>query len=377
MPKPGLAIYLHWPFCVAKCPYCDFNSQAAGAVDQDRWTRALIRELDHFAGMNQGRIVSSVFFGGGTPSLIDPDHLARLIAAIAGHWHVAPDAEVTLEANPGTVDAGRLAAFRQAGANRLSLGLQALDDQALRQLGRRHDLKEALRALEAARNTFERVSFDLIYARPGQTPTSWEEELGRALVLAPEHLSLYQLSIEDGTPFAARGIAAMEDDAAAHLFERTRALCAEAGLPAYEISNHARPGAECRHNLDIWRGGDYLGIGPGAHGRLGPVARRQIADPGRWLEGVERHGHATEEEETLTPRARAEELVMTGLRLTGGIDFETFAAAAGMTVSEVIDANGLARMSEAGLIVEDCAGIRATESGTLLLNRVIAALLGG
>ncbi|MDO8607522.1 MAG: radical SAM family heme chaperone HemW [Phaeospirillum sp.] len=367
--KP-FGIYIHWPFCLSKCPYCDFNSHAVAQVDHRRWRAALLAELDHFATETPGRRPGSIFFGGGTPSLMEPDTIAALIEAARGHWSCLPDLEVTMEANPTSVEAGRFQAFRAAGVNRLSLGIQALDDEALRFLGRRHSATEALTALELARTTFERISFDLIYARPGQTPAQWQDELARALVLAGNHLSLYQLTIEDGTAFSHQTIAIPEDDDAVALFETTQAMTEAAGLPAYEISNHARPGSECRHNLTYWQGGDWLGIGPGAHGRLNGEAMTQERSPGDWLTNVERHGHATATREKLDPAARQEELVMMGLRLATGLGPELLAEAA-----DVLDPRGLTRMIEAGFVIHDASGLRATPSGRLLLNAVLAELL--
>ncbi|CAA7617299.1 radical SAM family heme chaperone HemW [Magnetospirillum sp. UT-4] len=372
-------IYVHWPFCLSKCPYCDFNSHVAESVDHPRWRAALLRELAWFAALKPGATVTSVFFGGGTPSLMEPATVAALLDAVAGHWKLADDLEITLEANPGAAEAGRFRDFRAAGVNRLSLGVQALDDSALRALGRRHDLAEALAALDLAAGTFGRFSFDLIYARPGQTVTAWEAELGRALALAGDHLSLYQLTIEEGTaffPLQARGALVLPDeDTAAGLFELTQRMCAAAGLPAYEVSNHARPGGESRHNLTYWRGGDYVGIGPGAHGRLNRQALRQHRAPEAWLNGVERDGHATRAREALDPETRAEELVMMGLRLTAGIDAATFEAAAELPLASVVNAQAVERLAEAGLVERTKVGLRATPAGMLLLNRVIAELL--
>lgn len=380
MRDPGFGIYIHWPFCLSKCPYCDFNSHVAASIDQPRWRAALIRELEHFAALKPDVPVTSLFFGGGTPSLMEPATAAALIERVAALWPVAPGLEVTLEANPSTVEAGRFADFRAAGINRLSLGVQALDDEALKFLGRRHDAGEALAALQIAHRLFPRFSFDLIYARPGQDVAAWRAELSRALDLAGDHLSLYQLTIEEGTAFApayARGDFALppEDEQAA-MFEATQELTEAAGLPAYEVSNHARPGGECRHNLTYWLGGDYAGIGPGAHGRLGGHAFRQHRAPAIWLERVERHGHATREHEALDPATRAEELVMMGLRLSDGIDAATFAASAGRPLWQVLDAAGLARMEEGGFVARTSQGLRATAAGRLVLNALTAELLG-
>ncbi|MEW5728316.1 MAG: radical SAM family heme chaperone HemW [Pseudomonadota bacterium] len=381
MRDPGFGIYIHWPFCLSKCPYCDFNSHVAGHIDQSSWRAALLDELAWFAGIAPGREVTSIFFGGGTPSLMAPATAGALIERIGALWPVAGDVEITLEANPTSVEAGRFKAFRAAGVNRLSLGVQALDDAALKFLGRRHDSAEALAALRLARETFPRFSFDLIYARPGQSLAAWRAELARALEMAGDHLSVYQLTIEEGTAFApahARGDFVLPDeDTAAAMFEATQVLCAEAGLPAYEVSNHARPGGECRHNLLYWRGGDYVGIGPGAHGRLGGEAFRQHRAPAVWMERVERDGHATQDREPLDPATRAEELVMMGLRLVDGIDAETFSAVAGRSLWQVVDADAVARLAEGGFITRSPAGLRATARGMLVLNAVTAGLLAG
>jgi oxygen-independent coproporphyrinogen-3 oxidase len=379
MTQAGFGIYVHWPFCLSKCPYCDFNSHVSQTIDQDRWRRALLTELAWFAERAGRQTVTSIFFGGGTPSLMDPETAAAIIDAVAGHFPVAADVEITLEANPSTVETDRFRDFRAAGIARLSLGVQALDDASLRFLGRHHDAAEALAALDTAGRLFPRTSFDLIYARPGQTPDGWRAELTRALTLAGEHLSLYQLTIEEGTAFApahARGDFILPDeDAAAEMFEITGAVTAAAGLPAYEISNHARPGAACRHNLTYWRGGDYVGIGPGAHGRLGAHRLRQHRAPESWLAGVDRDGHATRQSDTLGDADRARELIMTGLRLTDGIDTETIPAICGLPLDRVIEPDGLARMIEGGFVVRDESGLRTTPRGRLLLNSVLSALL--
>ncbi|MBF0334939.1 MAG: coproporphyrinogen III oxidase, partial [Alphaproteobacteria bacterium] len=331
----AFGLYVHWPFCISKCPYCDFNSHVAAAIDQARWRAALLAELDHFARRTAGRELGSVFFGGGTPSLMEPATVAALLDRAASHWTIAPDCEITLEANPGTVDQAKFEGFRAAGVGRVSLGMQAMADDALRFLGRRHDSSEARRAVALARRLFPRMSFDLIYARPGQTPAAWAAELGAAIELAADHLSLYQLTIEPGTAFhpaQARGdfVLPDEEDSVA-MFETTREICEAAGLPSYEVSNHARPGAECRHNLLYWEGGDYAGIGPGAHGRLtldGTTwATRQRRAPASWLDAVERQGHATRESTALDPVERARERALMGLRLTRGIPLSTIAPA--------------------------------------------------
>ncbi len=376
---PGFGLYVHWPFCLSKCPYCDFNSHVAPAPDQDRWRRALLAELDHMAALAPGRRLTSIFFGGGTPSLMAPDSVAALIGRAADLWTMADQVEITLEANPSTVEAGRFRDFRAAGINRLSLGIQALDDQSLRFLGRRHDLAEALAALDLAGTLFDRFSFDLIYARPGQTEAAWQAELTRALALAGDHLSLYQLTIEDGTAFApahARGDFILPDeDVAARLFTLTREMTAAHGLPAYEVSNHARPGRECRHNLTYWLGGDYAGIGPGAHGRLNGHAVRQIRSPTPWLSAVETQGHGTEEMEALDPDSRAEELAMMGLRLESGVDADSFRALCGRELWDILDPRAVARMEDGGFLQRDGGSIRATPAGMLVLNALIGQIL--
>jgi oxygen-independent coproporphyrinogen-3 oxidase len=379
----GFAIYLHWPFCQSKCPYCDFNSHVREAVDEERWRRALLAELDHYAAETSGRALTSVFFGGGTPSLMAPRTVGALIERIARHWPLAPEVEITLEANPGSVEAAKFAGLAAAGINRVSLGVQALNDADLRFLGRRHDVGEALAAMELARRHFPRWSFDLIYARPGQTVAAWEAELDRALELAGEHLSVYQLTIEANTVFEGahrRGEFALPpEETAEALYEFTQERLAAAGLPAYEISNHARPGAECRHNLVYWQGGDYLGMGPGAHGRLTlegqRFATRQHRAPEAWLAQVEAAGHATRERKLLGLGDRREELLMMGLRLAEGISRARFRAALGEEIETSLDPARLARLVDGGFLVLDAAGLRATPAGRLRLNAVLAALV--
>ena len=379
----GFGIYIHWPFCLSKCPYCDFNSHVAAAIDHDRWRAALLAELDHFAAGIEGRAVTSVFFGGGTPSLMEPATVAALLDRIAAIFPLPDSAEITLEANPGAVDAERFAGFRAAGVNRLSLGVQALDDAALKFLGRRHDHAEAMAALDLARRHFPRVSFDLIYARPGQTAAQWEAELTRALGFGTDHLSLYQLTIEEGTPFAGayrRGEFALpEDESGAELFALTRALTAAAGRPAYEVSNHAAPGQESRHNLLYWQGGDWLGIGPGAHGRLrredGLRATRQFRAPNRWLESVAAQGHGTEEAGIVSPADDEIELLMMGLRLEAGVSAAQFERLTGTTLEAALDAQGLAAMLSGEMVEWRDGHLRATAAGMPVLNSVLARLL--
>lgn len=379
------ALYVHWPFCLSKCPYCDFNSHAATTIDQPRWREGLLRELDHYAAQTPGRTITSVFFGGGTPSLMDPATTAAVLDRAAAHWTFADDVEITLEANPGAVDRARFEGFRAAGINRVSLGIQALDEAALRFLERRHSAGEALAALTAARELFPRVSFDLIYARPGQSPAAWREELSRALALADAgHLSLYQLTIEQGTRFFgdhARGAFTLpEEDDALALWEVTQEATAAAGLPAYEVSNHARPGQESRHNLVYWRGDDYVGIGPGAHGRVTidglTHATRQHRAPDIWLKSVESDGHATRAFTPLSADDRSVELILMGLRLHAGIDPEAFAARCGRSLDSVVDTEALEMLRAEGLVAPDMP-LRLTAQGMPLLNAVISALLGG
>jgi oxygen-independent coproporphyrinogen-3 oxidase len=370
---------VHWPFCLSKCPYCDFNSHVAERIDQAAWRKALLRELDEGAERTEGRTVTSVFFGGGTPSLMDPATTAALIERIGQRWSLADDIEITLEANPGTVDAERFREIRSAGVNRLSMGLQALDDTQLKFLGRVHDSAQAIKAVELARATFPRISFDLIYARPGQSLDSWRAELERAIAMAADHLSLYQLTIEPGTafhPMAARGDFIMpDDDHAAALFDLTQEITEAAGLPAYEISNHARPGAECRHNLLYWQGDDFLGIGPGAHGRLTDEAGRTTTHrrhraPEIWRGMVTERGEGTADSGILTDEDRVVELVMMGLRLTEGLSLAKFSG-----LEAVLDSEGLTKMIEDGFLEKRDAFLRATPKGRLLLNRVIEAIL--
>ena len=377
-------IYIHWPFCLSKCPYCDFNSHVAASVDHDQWRRSLIAELDHFATKTGPREVTSVFFGGGTPSLMVPTTTASLLDHIAKRWSLTNDAEITLEANPGAVDMERFQGFRAAGVNRLSIGVQALDDAMLKFLGRKHDQQEALRALDIARANFDRMSFDLIYARPGQTVAEWEAELKRALSFGTEHLSVYQLTIEENTGFAGsykRGEFALpDDDTAAALFTVTREICAAAGLPAYEVSNHARPGAECRHNLLYWQGGEWLGIGPGAHGRLRDEdglmrATRQWRNPSRWLDTVAAQGHGTEDETVVLPEEYELELVMMGLRLDAGISAPRFQRQTGRPLVQALDPDGLKILSENGMVAWRGDYLCATDAGMAVLNAVLARLL--
>ena len=378
-----LALYIHWPFCRAKCPYCDFNSHVRDTIPQARFAAALRTELAWEAARLGRRPLGSIFFGGGTPSLMEPATVAALIDDACRLFDPAPDLEVTLEANPTSVERGRLRAFRAAGVNRISLGVQALDPAALRFLGREHSAADALAALEDARATFGRMSFDLIYARPGQDRAAWGAELDQALALGADHLSLYQLTIEPGTRFEALhrqgGIALPDDDLAAELYRDTVDRCATHGLLPYEVSNLARPGSESRHNLAYWRYGDYAGIGPGAHGRvsLGDELRatRRHRAPEPWAERVERDGHGSTAEEVIDAPDRAREMLMMGLRLAEGIDAAWFAARTGVALDDALDAGTLRMAVEEGYLVRDGPRLRATLEGRLRLDALLAALV--
>jgi oxygen-independent coproporphyrinogen-3 oxidase len=380
----GFGVYVHWPFCASKCPYCDFNSHVRrggsdGGIDEARFRTAFLKELEHWASLAPGRTVSSIFFGGGTPSLMSAATVGAVLEAIARHWPAAADAEVTLEANPGSVEAARFRGYRAAGVNRVSLGVQSLDDGALRGLGRLHTVEEALAAVEIARSTFERFSFDLIYARPGQTLEAWRDELERALFLAGTHLSLYQLTIEPGTPFAdlyARGRLRVPDGEAARAFyELTQQLTGHAGLPAYEISNHAVPGQECRHNLLYWRYGEYAGIGPGAHGRVVVGGARQATvaerNPERWAGLVEERGHGLAETTALSPAEEADEALLMGLRLSEGLDLDRLAALAGFAPrTAAVD-----ELLRSGLIERHAGNrIAPTPAGRIVLDQLVLRL---
>jgi oxygen-independent coproporphyrinogen-3 oxidase len=379
-----LALYLHWPFCAAKCPYCDFNSHVRDRIDEARFAAALRAELAHEAARIGRRPLASIFFGGGTPSLMSPETVAALIADARTLFDAAPDIEITLEANPTSVEIGRLRAFRDAGVNRASLGVQSLEEDALRFLGRKHDAHEAIAALEAARTIFPRLSFDLIYARPGQAEAAWRAELKRALALAADHLSLYQLTIEPGTQFAtlhARGDFTLpEGDDAARLYHATAEEAARHDLLPYEVSNYAKPDAQSRHNLAYWRYGDYLGIGPGAHQRLlldgGMIATRRHRAPEEWATRVERDGHAAVEQETLAPRDRAREALLMGLRLAEGVDPARIAARAGLPFDQAIDPAMLMALLDEDYLAWTPAGrLHATAEGIVRLDAILPLLL--
>ena len=381
--EPGggaFGVYVHWPFCLSKCPYCDFNSHVRhSAIDEERYVRAFAAEIATTAARVPDRTVTTVFMGGGTPSLMKPQTVGAILDIIGKHWPVASDVEVTLEANPTSVEATRFAGYRAAGVNRVSLGVQALDDASLKELGRLHTAQEALDAVKIARTAFDRYSFDLIYARPGQTPAAWRAELARAIDEAAEHLSLYQLTIEQETPFAALHAAGKlvipDDDNARALFDLTQEVTAARGLGAYEISNHAAPGAECRHNLVYWRYHEYAGIGPGAHGRLVVDGQRRATStekrPEAWLMRVEANGHGVISDETLTRGEQADEYLLMGLRLAEGIDPARYAAFAG----HALDPARIAALGAEGMVETTADGhLRVTRAGFPVLDAVVADL---
>ncbi|MBK5264885.1 MAG: coproporphyrinogen III oxidase [Alphaproteobacteria bacterium] len=374
-----LALYVHWPFCVSKCPYCDFNSHVREGVDQAEWRAALLKDMAHEAALTDERPLSSIFFGGGTPSLMPPETVAALLQAAERHWGFADGIEITLEANPSSVEAARFADIAAAGVNRVSLGLQALEDAALRFLGRAHDVAEGLAALETAQQVFDRVSFDLIYARPDQSEADWRAELERALSFGTSHLSLYQLTIEPGTRFdtlVRKGeFAPADPDHAANLFEITREMTKAAGIPAYEISNHARLGEESRHNLIYWRYQDYVGIGPGAHGRRGGMATFRRKKPENWLSALARNGHGMEQEAVLSPQDKATEALLMGLRLEEGVDLGRIAQMSGVARDALVDGAAIERLSAMGLIALDGGHLRVLPPGTLLLDAILPEIV--
>jgi putative oxygen-independent coproporphyrinogen III oxidase len=378
--SPEFAVYVHWPFCLSKCPYCDFNSHVRhGGYDEAHYVRAIQTEIAAAAQRAPGRTVSTIFFGGGTPSLMQPQTVGAILDSIGKHWTVAGNVEVSLEANPTSVEATRFRGYRAAGVNRVSLGVQALDDQSLKELGRLHTAREALDAIAVARSMFDRYSFDLIYARPRQTLEGWKAELNMAISEAAEHLSLYQLTIEPGTPFfglhKAGKLIVPNDDLGRDLYDLTQVICNDAGLPAYEVSNHARPGAECRHNLVYWRGHEYAGVGPGAHGRLNIDGRRYATEtekkPEAWLDLVERQGHGLTVDEKLQPNEVADEFLLMGLRLAEGIDPQRFTSLSGRT----LDPDRVSFLQNGGAVeTMDNGRLRVTQSGFPLLDAVVADL---
>lgn len=375
----GFGVYIHWPFCQAKCPYCDFNSHVSREVDQQRWLKAYLKEIDRAADETPGRILNTVFFGGGTPSLMDPDVVAAIIDRIRSRWQTVNDLEITLEANPGSVEAGKFRAFAQGGVNRVSMGVQALNDRDLQRLGRIHSVAEARAAFDIARNQFERVSFDLIYARQDQTLSDWRSELSEALAMAVDHLSLYQLTIEDGTAFADRyargGLKGLPiEDTAADMYDVTQEVCTAHGLDAYEVSNHAKPGSASRHNLIYWRYGDYVGIGPGAHGRL-TVSNQKHAtvcwsNPMKWLTNAEEM-HGEKPREALSLVDQRNEYLMMGLRIDEGINISRLE----MLGQQPLDTRAMEMLTEHALVTTQNGRLMATARGRLLLNSVIAELL--
>jgi putative oxygen-independent coproporphyrinogen III oxidase len=376
----GFGLYVHWPFCLAKCPYCDFNSHVSRVVNHAAWRNALIAEMRHMRALTGPRRVDTVFFGGGTPSLMEPATVAALIDEAEALWGLAEGVEINLEANPTSVEAGKFRDYASAGVNRLSMGVQALNDADLKALGRMHSVAEAEAAFKVARSAFRRVSFDLIYARMGQTVAAWEAELARALEMAVDHFSLYQLTIEPGTRFGELydigKLKVPADDTAAEMYEITQAMTADAGLPAYEISNHARPGEESRHNLVYWRYGDYAGIGPGAHGRLTLADGKRVATvtaraPGDWLPAVGQSGHAVVEEAPVGLGDQATEYMLMAMRLVEGADLARYARLSGSTV----DAMRIAALAEDGLVLQTDGRLAATARGRIVLNRVLAELL--
>ncbi|KIC36296.1 radical SAM family heme chaperone HemW [Leisingera sp. ANG-M7] len=375
----GFGLYVHWPFCQAKCPYCDFNSHVSATIDQKIWVRAYLSELDRLSEQLSGRVLNSIFFGGGTPSLMQPDTVAAVIERAREIWPFANDIEISLEANPGSVEAGRFAGYHDAGVNRVSMGIQALNDEDLRRLGRIHSVAEAKAAFDIARHCFDRVSFDLIYARQGQTLEAWQAELREALSMAIDHLSLYQLTIEEGTAFGdryARGKlrGLPEDDTAADMYQATQDTCAGFGMAGYEVSNHAKPGAESRHNLIYWRYGDYAGIGPGAHGRLTLNGHRYATEtylaPGAWLNAVSK-GSGESLRELLNREDAAAEYLMMGMRLTEGLDMARYDQLSGHKLPED-RLDDLARM---GMVTISDQRLRATNQGRAVLNAVLRELL--
>ncbi|MCB1328662.1 MAG: coproporphyrinogen III oxidase [Maritimibacter sp.] len=376
----GFGLYIHWPFCASKCPYCDFNSHVAATIDAEAWATAYLSELDRYGRETADRVLNTVYFGGGTPSLMDPALVGALLDRLSAHWRFANDLEVTLEANPGSVEAERFAGFRAGGVNRLSMGFQALNDADLKALGRLHSVEEGLAALDVARAHFTRVNFDLIYARQNQGLGDWETELKRALALGPEHLSLYQLTIEPGTAFGDRfargGLKGLpEEDLAADMYFLTQEICEAAGLPAYEVSNHAKPGEESRHNLIYWRGGDWVGIGPGAHGRL-TLGGRRIATwtelgPAKWLVQVQGDGNGDAGRDILSATNHAGEYLMMALRMTEGLDLARYTAIAGTA----LDAEKLATLKAHGLVTEKAGRLVASREGRAVLNSIVAELL--
>lgn len=375
----SLALYIHWPFCVSKCPYCDFNSHVRDTVDQQAWAAALLADLAHEARLTEGRKLGSIFFGGGTPSLMPPATAAALISAAEAHWGFANDIEITLEANPSSVEAARFAELSAAGVNRVSLGLQALDDEILGFLGRAHRVDESLAALETAQCHFERVSIDLIYARPNQTADQWQGELARAIGFGTTHMSLYQLTIEAGTRFATdvakQQWQPLDDDLAADLYVMTQEMTASAGLPAYEISNHAAPGHESRHNLAYWRYQDYAGVGPGAHGRRGGMATMRHKKPENFLSAVARNDHGLKSEDALDRETQAMEALLMGLRLGEGVDISALSARFSIDSSDLLDWKAVDKLEALGFVHRAGRHVSVTSKGFPLLDAILPQIV--
>jgi oxygen-independent coproporphyrinogen-3 oxidase len=375
----SLALYIHWPFCVSKCPYCDFNSHVRDTVDQQAWAAALLADLAHEARLTEGRKLGSIFFGGGTPSLMPPATAAALIRAAEAHWGFTNDIEITLEANPSSVEAARFAELSAAGVNRVSLGLQALDDEILGFLGRAHRVDESLAALDTAQRHFERVSIDLIYARPNQAADQWEGELARAIGFGTTHMSLYQLTIEAGTRFATdvakQQWQPLDDDLAADLYVLTQEMTASAGLPAYEISNHAAPGHESRHNLAYWRYQDYAGVGPGAHGRRGGMATMRHKKPENFLSAVARNNHGLKSEDALDRETQAMEALLMGLRLDEGVDISTLSARFSIDSGDLLDWKAVDKLETLGFVHRAGRHVSVTSKGFPLLDAILPQIV--
>lgn len=381
--NPLFGIYVHWPFCASKCPYCDFNSHVAQTIDHDAWADAYLKEIDFYAAKTQGRRVTSIFFGGGTPSLMKPATVQKVIDRITQRWHIANDIEITLEANPTSVEIGKFADFRTAGVNRVSIGVQALNNDDLKFLGREHDVSEARKAIDIAAKTFDRYSFDLIYARPNQTPQAWDKEITDALAMGTDHLSLYQLTIEQGTPFYMRHergeFKIPDDEVGGELYDITQERLEAAGMPAYEVSNHARPGQESLHNLTYWRYGDYAGIGPGAHGRLTidghKYATRGHRAPDIWMDRVVKDGHGGHPDEPISRDQRVTEAVMMGMRLREGLCLTSLEAEAGRGWPDILDEKKIAALQKEGLVILENDRLIPTRDGLARLNGLLAYLL--
>ena len=373
------ALYVHWPFCLKKCPYCDFNSHVRVSIDHLQWSYALLKELDHYGTETRGRTLTSVFFGGGTPSLMKANTIARILDKVSNYWQISENVEITLEANPTSTEAKQFIDFQKAGVNRLSIGVQSFDDDVLAFLGRDHSATEAIKAIGIANSIFDRTSFDLIYATPGQSRDHWQNQMKQAVELARNHLSMYQLTIESGTAFHRSGMSGADPESAADLFDDTQSFLEGEGFPAYEISNHAKDGQECRHNLVYWQGGDYVGIGPGAHGRLQlnnqMVATYQIHNPENWLKMTDNRGFGTAKRRILGQAERAEELLILGLRLSQGLDLRSIEHLTGINMLDRINKNQLQKLQDHGFMKLSSTHLVATPKGLLRLNSLIGRLV--